>query len=63
MARSKSAKKEAIELIRRLPERAGWDEIMYEIYVRKKIAAGLAAADDGRTVPHEEVKRRFARRR
>jgi predicted transcriptional regulator len=34
---------------------------MYEIYVRKKIAAGIRAADEGRVTPHEEVKKRFLR--
>ncbi len=33
---------------------------MYEIYVRKKIAAGLKAAEEGKLISHEEVKRRFA---
>jgi predicted transcriptional regulator len=28
-------------------------------YVRRKIAAGIKAADEGRLVPHEEVKKRF----
>ncbi|MDP9119867.1 MAG: hypothetical protein M3O15_00595 [Acidobacteriota bacterium] len=36
-----------------------WDEVMYEIYVRQKIADGEAAIALGRTVPHEEAKRRF----
>jgi predicted transcriptional regulator len=35
------------------------DSAIYELYVRQKIAAGLKAADEGRLVPHEEVKRRF----
>jgi len=32
---------------------------MYELYVKQKIEAGLQAADEGRTVPHEEAKRRL----
>mgnify|MGYP001592067073 CR=1 FL=1 len=54
-----TTKKQALEMIKKLPERATWDDIMYEIYVRKKIAAGIQAADEGRVVPHEEVKKRF----
>lgn len=54
-----TTKKQVIELIKKLPEQATWDDIMYEIYVRKKIAAGIQAADEGRVVPHEEVKKRF----
>jgi len=54
-----SAKRQAIDMIRKLPEKATWDDIMYEIYVRKKIALGIKAADEGRVVSHEEVKKRF----
>jgi predicted transcriptional regulator len=56
-----TTKKQALELIKKLPEKASWDDIMYEIYVRKKIEAGIKAADEGRVVPHEEVKKRFLR--
>jgi predicted transcriptional regulator len=54
-----TTKKQVIEMIKKLPEQATWDDIMYEIYVRKKIAAGIQAADEGRVVPHEQVKKRF----
>lgn len=35
---------------------------MYEIYVRKKIEAGMKAADEDRVVSHEDVKKRFIKR-
>ncbi len=54
-----TAKEEAIKTISRLPEEASWDEIMYKIYVKRKIDEGLKAADEGRTVSHEEVKELF----
>lgn len=53
-------KRQALDLVEHLPENASWDDLMYEVYVRQKIEAGLAAANQGRTVSHEEVKRRFA---
>lgn len=31
---------------------------MYELYVKRKIEAGLKAVEEGRTIPHEEMKRR-----
>ncbi|MDA0808018.1 MAG: hypothetical protein O2945_11945 [Planctomycetota bacterium] len=49
-----------IEMIRRLPEDATVDDIMYELYVRKKIAASLEELEQGKAVPHEEVKQEFA---
>ncbi|MEO5955828.1 MAG: hypothetical protein ABIR36_09100 [Nitrospiraceae bacterium] len=57
-----TAKKQALEMVKKLPEKATWDDIMYEIYVRKKIAAGILAADEGRIVPHETVKKRFIKK-
>ena len=57
-----TAKKQALEMVKQLPEKATWDDIMYEIYVRKKIAAGIQAADEGRVVPHETVKKRFIKK-
>jgi predicted transcriptional regulator len=53
-------KEQARRLLDRLPDEASWDDLMYEIYVRKKIAAGLKAAEEGKLISHEEVKRRFA---
>jgi predicted transcriptional regulator len=54
-----TAKKSAQQLLDRLPEDAGWDEIMYELYVRQKIERGKQAAADGRTVSHNEARRRL----
>ncbi len=56
-----TAKDEAIKLIARLPEEVSWDDIMYRIYVKRKIEEGLKAAEEGRTVSHEEVKELFGR--
>lgn len=49
----------AQQLIKHLPELASWSDIMHELYVKHKIEAGLKAVAEGRTVPHEEVKRRL----
>ena len=55
------AEKEAAKkLIDRLPETASWDDIIYELYVKKRIAEGLAALDGGDVVSHEEVEKRFS---
>jgi predicted transcriptional regulator len=55
-----TTEEEAINLIDRLPEEASWDDIRYEMYVKKKIEAGIRAADEGRVVPHDEAKRIFS---
>jgi len=52
-------KQAAKELIEHLPDQATWGDIMYELYVKQKIEAGLEAVAEGRTVPHEDIKRRL----
>ncbi|VAW78358.1 hypothetical protein MNBD_GAMMA13-1882 [hydrothermal vent metagenome] len=54
-----TAKQAAREIIEHLSDQASWDDILYELYVRRKIEAGLKAVEDGHTVPHEEVKQRL----
>jgi len=53
------AKEAERQIIDQLPEQARWDDIMYALYVKHKIDAGLKAADEGRVVSHEEAKRRL----
>jgi predicted transcriptional regulator len=50
-----SVKEAALEIVKSLPEECSWDELMHRIYVRKKVEAGIKAADDGRLIPHEEI--------
>lgn len=40
-----------------LPDDATWDDVMYEVYVMRKIERGLADAEAGRTYSLEAVKR------
>jgi predicted transcriptional regulator len=57
-----TVKEDARQLVESLPDHATWDDLMYEMYVRQKIAVGIQAADEGRVVPHEDVKKRFLSR-
>jgi predicted transcriptional regulator len=52
-------KQEARRLIDNLPENATWDDLMYEIYVRQAIEAGLADSEAGRTLDVKEVRAKF----
>ena len=54
-----SIKEESIHLIQSLPDSVTWDDIIYEMYVKKKIEKGLKDIEEGWVVPHEEVKKRF----
>lgn len=54
-----TAKKEAMRIIESLPEKASWDDIMYELYVKKKIETSLDAAAAGKVLSHDDVKKRL----
>lgn len=56
-----TAKEKALDLISRLPDDTTWQDIMYRLHVSRKIEEGRQAADQGCTIPHDEVKRLFAR--
>ena len=57
-----SAKEEAKRLIDQLPDQATLNDIMYELYVKQKIEAGLIAVEEGRTIPNDQVKARILAR-
>ena len=53
------AKAHAREVIDSLPDSASWDDVMYELYVREAIDAGMADVKAGRSVPQAEVRTRL----
>ena len=42
-----------------LPDDATWDDVMYRVYVRQAVDAGLQDAAEGRLVDVAEVRRQF----
>jgi predicted transcriptional regulator len=52
-------KVEAQHLIDHLPADATWDDLMYEIYVRQAIEAGLEDSESGRTMDVKDVRAQF----
>ncbi|NJL27670.1 MAG: hypothetical protein HC897_07105 [Thermoanaerobaculia bacterium] len=54
-----TVKQQAQQLVEALPTDATWDDLMYQIYVRQKIALGIQAGEQGRVQSHEEVRRKF----
>lgn len=56
------AKDDARKIIESLPEQATWDDIMYQFYVKKKITDSLEAAEEGRILTHEDVRKRVMKK-
>ena len=55
MSESRNIKPDAKRLVESLPETATWDDLAYEVYVRQSIEAGLADAQGGRVLEHDEA--------
>ena len=51
-----TTKEESKQLIDLLPDHATWDDIMYEFYVKKKLAKALDEAAAGDVVSHQSAK-------
>ena len=56
---AQNVKEEARRLVENLPEDVTWDDLMYQIYVRQTIEAGLADSEAGRVIDVEDVRKRF----
>ena len=56
---TENIKQEIHRLLEKLPDKATWDDLMYQIYVRQTIEAGIKDSDEGRTVDVKEVRKRF----
>jgi predicted transcriptional regulator len=59
MSIAPSIKEEAQRLIEDLPADASWEDLMYRIYVRQAVEAGLRDAAEGRMLSDEVVRRQF----
>ncbi len=56
---TENVKQAMAELVERLPDDCTWSDVMYQVYVRQKIEAGLEDAENDRMVPHDEVFEEF----
>ncbi len=58
-AKRGSVRTKAIKLVRGLSPSSSWDDLMYRIYVRQKIEAGLADFRSGRVHTHSAIRKEF----
>jgi hypothetical protein len=59
MSSPSTIKDEARRLVDQLPDDASWEDLIYRIYVRQAVEAGMEDVREGRTGPVAEVRRRF----
>ena len=54
-----NVKEDIITMIQQMPDDASIADIMAELYFRQKVDKGLRELDEGKGIPHEEVKERM----
>ena len=59
LMQTESVKAQAHRLVDNLPDSATWEDVMYRIYVRESVEAGIKDSDEGRTVDVKEVRKKF----
>ena len=58
-AQSRDIRSEAHRLVDGLPDNASWEDVMYRVYVKQCVDAGIEDADAGRVVDVADVRRQF----
>ncbi|MBY0400974.1 hypothetical protein K2X89_11805 [Myxococcota bacterium] len=57
-----STKDSVRALLDRLPDDCSLDDVLYHLYVVQQVELGLAEADAGNVIPHEQVVQELERR-
>ena len=55
------AKQAVRDLLEKLPDDCTLEDVLYHLYVLQRVAQGLAEADSGQIIPHDEVDRELRR--
>ena len=56
---SEGIKKEAYRILEGLSEKATWNDLMHQIYIRQTIEAGIKESDEGKTIDVKDVRKKF----
>ena len=56
------AKQAVRELLDKLPDDCTLNDVLYHLYVLQRISQGLAEADSGDLIPHDQVERELRQR-
>lgn len=54
-----STKQEIIDMIRNMPDNTTVDDVMERLYIRAKIESAIKQIDEGKGIPHNQVKEKF----
>ncbi|MBI2678351.1 MAG: hypothetical protein HYX28_06185 [Candidatus Koribacter versatilis] len=54
-----TVKEQAQKVLEALPDSVSTEDLIYEMYVRLEVVAGMRDVDEGRTVSDEDARREF----
>ncbi|WP_025025858.1 hypothetical protein [Caldalkalibacillus mannanilyticus] len=54
-----STKQEIIDMIKNMPDNTTVDDVMEKLYIRAKIESAIKQIDEGKGIPHNQVKEKF----
>ena len=52
-----NVKEQILDVVKGLPENITWEDAIYTLYIRRKIAIGLEAVENGKTISHEDLRK------
>jgi predicted transcriptional regulator len=55
-----TAKQKVLQVVQEQPEDSSYDEILRELAFNRMVERGLADVEAGRTISHEEMKKRIS---
>jgi predicted transcriptional regulator len=55
-----SVKEQVRKMLDQLPDDCSVEDVQYQLYLIEKVRRGLKSIDEGRGIPHDEVKKRLA---
>jgi len=56
-----TTKEHIIDMIQYLPEDITTEDFLYELYFKLQVEIGLRELEEGKGIPHEEVKEKLAK--
>lgn len=55
-----TVKEQIQKMVEQLPEECSVEDVQYQLYVIDKVRRGLKSIDEGKGIPHDQVRKQFA---
>jgi len=55
-----TVKDQVKQMLDRMPDECSVEDVQYQLYLIEKVRRGLKSIEEGRGIPHEQVRKQFA---